>query len=772
LSKRNLLTVFSLLMIFSAQARQSGPELISSHPAGFYDNPITVSLTASAGAKIYYTLDGNKPGPTSERYTEPITINETTVIRAVVISHKSTGALFAFTFFIGEPRGQFPVISLSAPPGLLFDPVIGLFMTGNNLRSDHWKKPGANFWSKKELVAHAEIFEPDGQAVFNSPIGMRMFGGMSRLAAQKSLAIVARAKYGEKRIRHRLFGKNQPKSYKFLVLRNAGSDFGKAHFRDALMTGLLHGVDMDKGAYRPAHTYINGTYWGIYNIREKINRYFIEDHHPYDKDSIDLLYHRHVTSRGSNAHYLRMLRFLDTCDMGSPANYAWINTQMDVSNFMNYQIAQIYFDNQDAGGNIKFWRPRTPDGRWRWILYDTDWGFGLHDRKAYRNNSLAFHTEENGPLWPNPPWSTFILRKLLQNPDFKAAFINRFNDHLNTTFHPNRVLAAIEEKYQLLLPEIDRHLDRWLINKQRWESQVDILREFARKRPAYVRQHLKQQFNLDTLARIHIASSPGGRVILNDFLSADTADIKGWYFTQTNIQLKAVPNPGYLFSHWEGYTADQATNRFVTLTVPDKPIYAKAVFRLFTHPLTNLVVINELCPSNKASGDWIELHNTTKQKVDISEWVIADSLHEAIIPKGTVIGPKDYAILTRQEAAFRKTYPQAHNVIECMTFGLNKKGESIAIYTKEGALIDKMKYQLPDADETYTLGLLRPTFDSENPINWERKPGPGTPAAANPYFVMSTVGKMQQDWLEMGIASGILLIGLLLLFLRLKGMLF
>jgi hypothetical protein len=769
LFKQILLTSILTLFVHAAQSQNTGPELSSSHPAGFYDKPISLTLYATEGATIYYTLDGNKPGTGSTRYSDPILIRETTVIRAVAYHTKVVSALFASTYFIQEPQGQLPVISLAAPPGLLFDPGIGLFMTGSNLSSDHWKMPGANFWSKKELVAHAELFEPHGRQVFNSPVGMRMFGGMSRLAAQKSVAIVARKRYGDKRIRYPIFGKDQPKSFKFLVLRNGGSDFGKTHFRDALMTGLLHGVDIDKSAYQPAHTYINGTYWGIYNIREKINRYFVEDHHPYDKDSIDLLHHRHITTRGSNAHYLRMLRFLDTCDITSPTNYAWLNTQMDIDNFINYQIAQIYFDNQDAGGNVKFWRPRSPEGRWRWILYDTDWGFGLHDSNAYRNNSLAFHTAEKGPTWPNPPWSTFLLRKLLLNPTFKATFINRFNDHLNTTFHPDRVLAAIEEKYQYLLPEIDRHLNRWRLKKQRFNDQVAILREFAQQRPHFVRQHLQQQFQLDAPAYLHLASSPGGRVLINDFLSTDSADVKGQYFSGTTIQLKAIPDPGYRFSHWEGFVAHHQSNRSISLNIPSQPVYVKAVFRLFTHPLTNLVVINEVCPSNPASGDWIELHNTTREYVDLSGWVIADALHEAIIPDGTIIGPKDYAILARKASTFRKTYPQAHNVIACLHFGLNKRGESIALYAPDGAIIDKMTYQLRPSDNTYTLSLLLPNLDSENTKNWEYQLGPGTPAAANPYFVMSTVGKMQQDWLEIGIAAGIVLISLLLLFLRHKG---
>ena len=181
------------------------------------------------------------------------------------------------------------------------------------------------------------------------------------------------------------------------------------------MTSLVEDWDLEIQDSRPSHVYINGKYWGIYNIREKVNRFFLQEHTDVDIDSLDLMEHRMSLKRGNAIHYQKMLKFMRENDLSDPANYAYLNSLMEVNNFMDYKIAQIFFDNQDAGGNIKFWRPQTPSGKWRWILYDTDWGFGLHNDKAYKNNSLAFHTKEGGPAWPNPEWSTFILRKLFKN---------------------------------------------------------------------------------------------------------------------------------------------------------------------------------------------------------------------------------------------------------------------------------------------------------------------------------------------------------------------
>ena len=90
--------------------------------------------------------------------------------------------------------------------------------------------------------------------------------------------------------------------------------------------------------------------------------------------------------------------------------------EIDIENFIIYQVAQIYFDNTDwPGNNIKFWRPEN--GKWKWILYDTDFGFGIWGNNNYQNNTLSFALQSNGPGWPNPPWSTLLFRRLVQNID-------------------------------------------------------------------------------------------------------------------------------------------------------------------------------------------------------------------------------------------------------------------------------------------------------------------------------------------------------------------
>ncbi|MCB0550837.1 MAG: CotH kinase family protein, partial [Phaeodactylibacter sp.] len=746
--KKTALFILSFLLFTPlwAQKKSAEPsgeplpvELNFSLEGGFYPDEVVAELSAP-GAAVYYTVDGSTPSPTSPRYKRPLRFEQTTVLRAVAYhADGRKSPVIGHTYFIREPRSNFAVLSIGISPGVLFHPRSGLFMLGNNVVDTLWKKPGANFWSRSEFPASVELYETDGRCVYRSQSGFRLFGGMSRLFPQKSIALVARHRYGDTRIRHKVFGKEGLNKFKFLVLRNSGSDFGKTHFRDALMTGLVEDWDIDKQDCRPAHVYINGQYWGIYNIREKVNRYFIADNHPeVDKDSIDLIEHRFTRKRGGTRHYVNLLNFLEENSLADPANYAYVQTQMDVQNFMDYQIAQIYFDNQDAGGNIKFWRPQKPGGRWRWILYDTDWGFGLHDRKAYKNNSLAFHTRPDGPTWPNPPWSTFLLRKLLENKEFEKAFVNRFAGYLSTSFSEETVLNRIDSTYDNLLPEMPRHLDRWNLSQRKWEEEVSIVREFAQERPGYVRMHLMGHFNTGPQRRLIVSTSPGGRIIINDQVSVANDTIELVYFENYPITIRAVAHHGYQLSRWEGIDAAETVREF-SLTLTKGETYLHARFDEFIHPMEGKLVINEVCPKNGKAGDWIELFNASRNRASLKGWTLADrNGNEYIFPEAYV-GPNDYLVIARDSVKFTQAYPGAYNVLNGLNFGLNKRRESLALYSILGAMVDSITYEVPPVDSSFTLSLLLPYLDNSDPDNWESRFGDGSPNAANPYYVESRV---------------------------------
>ena len=736
-------------------------EIEFSEPGGFYPENVVVKLNAP-GAKIYYTLDGSTPNKKSTLYKFPLLIEETTVLRTKAYKGRKNSDVYAHTYFIGEPRTTLPTVSISIDPWMLFDPEVGVFMNGPDAIDSLWRKPGANFWSRSEREINTEIFEDNGECVFRSGTGFRLFGGMSRLFPQKSIVLVCRDQYGKKRIRHKLFGKKGAKKFKFLVLRNSGSDWGKTHFRDALMTNLVDDWDIEIQNDRPAQVYINGEYWGVYHIRDKVNRYFLESEWGYHKDSIDLIEHKLTRKRGSKKHYQKMLDFLEDNDMSLPENYLHIQTLMDVDNFMDYKIAEIYYDNVDAGGNIKYWRPQIEGGRWRWILYDTDWGFGLHDAEAYEHNSLDFHTEPKGPHWPNPPWSTFILRNLLNNVDFEQAFINRFSDHINESFRSQRVLSLIDKHAQHLAPEMPRHFERWQLSEKTWKREIGIMKEFARERPANMRAHLQEKFDIGKSVALNLSTSAGGKIILNRNVEVSSkANFNGQYFEKVPIHLMAEPDLGFKFSHWEGVELMEGT-REVTIALLEETSSLRAVFEKAINPLTGAVVINEVSCNNRKTGDWVELYNQSKKRVDLKGWFLADNRNHYQIPPIS-IPSKGYAVICQDTAKFSKTHGGDVQINGNLGYGLSKRKEKINLYDEEGASVDKFQYDIRPRDSLFTLNLLLPNLDNANIENWEALVGNGSPGRPNAYYLESRIEVTQAIWVRVGAAAGVLLVLLFML---------
>lgn len=761
-------------MLFSAQltvaqANKIGPsperseethrvDVEFSHHAGNFDEPILLELS-TPGGRIHFTTDGSTPTRRSPKYKGPISIEKTTMVRAAAYRGSRKSKMEAQTYFINEPHVKIPVVSIGINPAILFDEQTGLYLQGPNAIDSLWRKDGANFWSKDEYRCHVEIYEDDGKREFSSGAGFRLFGGVSRLFEQKSIAIVARDRYGKKRIKHDIFGKKGEKNFKYLVLRNSGSDWGKTHFRDAMITSLVEDWGLDNQDYRPAHVYLNGEYWGLYNIREKINRHFLADHHDIDKDSIDLLEHKYTVKRGGRQHYLKMLRFMGKNDMSKNENYEQVKSMMDVQNFMDYQIAQIFIDNRDAGGNIKFWKPQTPTGKWKWILYDTDWGFGLHYPEGYAFNSLDFFTEPDGPDWPNPPWSTFIIRRLLQNKDFEKEFVRRFLDRMNTTFKEENVLAKIDEFEKQYAPEMHMEQKRWEIPEWHWDMHIDIVKTFAERRPTHIRKFLREKFGLGLESTVNIKPSEGGRILFNDLITINKKEFTGEYFEGMTVNLKAIPKYGWRFSHWEGnYQGEKVNSKQVNFNARISKGYftIQPIFEQYIHPLAGKIIINEISPRDKDAGDWVELFNKTDSVVDLSNWIFTDNKHSFSLPK-VEIPANGHLVICEDEKMFSKTYPGVREYIGDLGFGLNKRGEKLALYDLHGASVDSVKYEVDPIDTVFTMALILPTLDNGDPENWEMLYGQGSPEAMNPQFLQSSIRSAQSHWVRIGVGIGLAL---------------
>ena len=174
------------------------------------------------------------------------------------------------------------------------------------------------------------------------------------------------------------------------------------------MTDLVKNLDMDIAAFEPVVLYLNGNYWGHLNLREKINEDYLEGNHGVDADKIDLLEYTSRILSGSNKQYLKLVDFLENNTLESDSMYKTVAVQIDVNNFIDYQLSQIYFNNTDwPGNNLKYWKPQTEEGKWRWILFDTDFGFGLDSVNEYQHDALESALDLTGHIG-EPPGYAFI----------------------------------------------------------------------------------------------------------------------------------------------------------------------------------------------------------------------------------------------------------------------------------------------------------------------------------------------------------------------------
>ena len=722
--------------------------VLISFPGGFYNGSISLKLsTISSETSIHYTLDGSEPTESSPVNSSPIEIDKTTVVRARAFEPGLLpGRIITYTNFINE-NFSIPVISIATDSDNLWDNKTGIYVEGYN----------KNFEQDWERPISLEFYEPNGQLGFSMDFGMKIFGGWSRNQPQKSLEINAKTMYDSDCINYQLFDQKSIDRFRTFILRNSGNDWSYTLIRDAMIQSLvINQLDIDVQAYKPSILFLNGEYWGIHNIRERVNRYYPESNYGVDPDNIDLLEGNNVIIEGDADHYSAMLDFIENNDMSLTENYRYIKTQMDINEFMNYQITNIYIANTDwPSNNIKYWRSKIKNGKWRWIMFDTDYGFNL--KKALNpspptHNTLEMATAADGPGWPNPPWSTFLLRKLFENTEFKNEFIQRFAHYLNTTFHSDRVIHVIDTIQNNIKSEIPMHIKKWkdspspfygdpFSSVTEWENNIEVLRDFARIRSEYIHQHILNKFGLSGMVDVFLNTSNfmGGRITVNSH-AIPSYPWNGTYFKDIPIRLTAMPNPGYQFAGWTGITPADSISTMIKLT--DN----LSVTAIFEPGASNTIVINEINYNSSDDfnpDDWVELYNPHGIPVDISGWVFKDEedIHTFIFPENMIIGPKDYLVLCRDTLLFQEVFPEVDNFLGNFDFGLSGGGELIRLFNAQGVLVDSLTYddaspwpEEPDGNGP-TLSLINPNLDNALPDNWASSGMYGTPGAINDVFV-------------------------------------
>ena len=611
---------FLLLSAVSGFAQSLNP--VFSHEAGFYTQEISLQISVDhPDATIYFTTDGSVPDTGSEIYEAPLQLASRAgdpnvvseiptnnlqeghpyrenwlppsgevfkihVIRAVAyLPNLNSGDVVTASYIVDEQglsRYSMPVFSLAVNPEDFWgeDGIYVPGATGENFnqRGREWERD-----------IHIEFYEDSGERVLAQNGGARIHGGSTRNRPRKSLRLYARSDYGESWFNYPFFPDKPVNRHKRFLLRNSGNDWSESVFRDAFIQRIFqNNTNIDMQHSRPAIVFINGEYWGIHNIRDRYDHRYLQEHYGVDNERVTILENNAVLDSGSEEgrqHFLNLRTHILLRDMADPDEFAWVEERMDMHNFIDYQVFNIYARNTDwPGNNVRFWRyndgtpdgeePHPLDGRWRWMAFDLDFGFSLNfdyvlnfgaaygGNDAF-HNTLEFATDPSGPGWPNPPWSTSMLRNLLDNPGFRNDFINRFADHLNTSFRADQVLSVLDGFITKFEPEMEEHIHRW--NEpapDHWLEDLSRIETFALQREDAMRDIINGFFEaggIETIS-VDINNANAGRVKINRLLLDSSVDgidhpvypWNGFYFREIPVTLTAIPEAGYRFDGWVG----------------------------------------------------------------------------------------------------------------------------------------------------------------------------------------------------------------------------
>ena len=523
---------------FYSDEREIAPSF--SLPSGFYiDNPTVIIADILPGSLVRYTTDGSYPNENSTLYTEPIVLTENTVIRAKTYGDILPSKEESISYFIGTDK-QLPVVSLIINPDFLWSDSIGIFNDFEIGKRVEWER----FSKIQYFKNNALKFETNND--------IRLFGATAYKLPQKSFAVFA-----NEDIQCQIFSSKEIADFDSFVMRSSSDDWTKTMFRDGFMQSIVkEKLNIDFQAYQPTVLYINGEYFGIFNLREKYNEDFLKNNHGINKDSVDLLKLNYwglnvEVIAGTDEKYFQMLDYLNTNDMTDDSVFEGVNAYLDVDNYTNYIILQIYSANISYKHNIKAWRRNDTIDGFKWLLYDTD--------RAYADT------------WPQMFLMVYnadpVLKRLLENINYRNHFLQQTCSHINSTFRINYINYLVDSLKSNIEPEMPFHIERWgplggVQSMNSWNSSVYVLKDFALKRKDSLLHRLDSMYNLSGQISVHlnIESPKGGDVYIEDVL-IPYHDLSHTYFKDVPVKLIAKPRLGYHFVEWKNISTNDSIVR-------------------------------------------------------------------------------------------------------------------------------------------------------------------------------------------------------------------
>jgi hypothetical protein len=541
-------------------------------------DPIIIPAATEQGSVVHCETSGAVPKENSSlKSGSTLNVTKTTILQCAYFKDgKPSSKTILRTYIVGRVP-DLPIVSIAVDPDKMF---------GSNpkgiYKNDY--KPGAgcngSFYSNDSVPINVDFFEKEASLAWSYPAEIRIHGGCSRQWPKKSVMVSFKEKYGQKNLNYPLFPEfpNLTK-FKHFMLRNNGNNYDFDYIRDMLMSSLTEGLNIDYQKGRAVVVYYNGEYYGIHNLRERTNGDYFETNYGIDEGLIDLVKVEKLNgtapeevSKGSDADYQDIITWLNGVSLTDNNNYKLLEQRIDVDNFTNHFQSRIFYQDCDwPGKNMKRWRSSVASPKWRWLLYDTDHGFGGWGRSCDRCQqtcgTMEYITATNGPSWPNPPHSTLIMRKLLENKNYEYAFINRFSVLLATYFTTDRMNARRTELTNQISSEIPYDQTKW--GSKNGNGPVTSMSNFASVRPGEMQTNLKSYFKLGNPVNFTLTVNGNGKIYVHNLLLPKNSVTFNAY-SNVPITIKAV---GTGFKKW----SDENINPERTLNITKDSILT-AVF--------------------------------------------------------------------------------------------------------------------------------------------------------------------------------------------------
>ncbi len=469
------------------------PRPVYSVQGGLYKtgDTFSVELSVPSNCQVYYTLDYTDPTPSSTPYTGPIPVSGTTVLRTRVYGDGYLESIMdtqSYLYDVNNGNGTVYVVSLVSDPYNLTSDEAGIMVKGPNALPDYpfgSMNKGANFWMDWEREAHVEVFNPDGSTMISQECGIKLHGQYSRAEKQKAFKVIARSKYGSNRFQAAIFSHRPYTEYQSFLLRSSSEDGYKTRFRDALLQRLAEGGCVDYQETEIGVLYIDGQYWGHYNLRERICKSNICQFEGWegDEDDIDLIKANTNVMQGSNETMAKLLEYVKSHDMNTPEAYEVLDSAIDIQNYIEYMAVEMYTGNTDTL-NVKRYRNPKTDGKWRWVLFDLDWSFSVDTNSPQR-------WQTPGGMGNKNRTDNTLFIACMKNATFADRFLTYLGEKMATTYSADNIAAMTEQFYNAIAPLMPDHYARWDFSESEHKSAIREFVRYGNARPGRMLQFIK-----------------------------------------------------------------------------------------------------------------------------------------------------------------------------------------------------------------------------------------------------------------------------------------